>query len=236
MIPNTAMLLAAGRGTRMLPITEHTPKPLVSVGGKPLIDWSLDQLADAGVDHAVVNVHHLAPQLIAHLKERKTPRISISDESARLLDTGGGIVKALPLLGSNPFYVFGCDTITLNGKESALMRLTKAWTEEEMDVLMLVHPLDDAQGYHGAGDFFLSADGSLARRGESPHAPYVYTGIQIVHPRIFASEIEKPFSMNKLWDEVIGAQRLKAIVHDGHWFHVGTPDAVESTNLALKNR
>ncbi len=234
--PTTAMLLAAGLGTRMRPLTERTPKPLIEVGGKPLIDWTLDQLAAAGVGQAVVNVHHLAPQLIAHLEKRQAPTISISNESERLLDTGGGIVKALPLLGSDPFYVFGCDTITLDGTEPTLNRLNQAWAEDEMDVLMLVHPVDDTHGYQGAGDFFMDADGSLTRRGKAVRAPYVYTGIQIVHPRLFEGRKTEPFSMNLLWDEAIRDHRLKAIVHTGSWFHVGTPEAIETTNAALTRR
>jgi N-acetyl-alpha-D-muramate 1-phosphate uridylyltransferase len=235
-MPKTAMLLAAGLGTRMRPLTERTPKPLIKVGGKALIDWSLDQLAAADIQTAVVNVHHLAPRLITHLKSRAKPAVVISDETDRLLDTGGGITKALPLLGPEPFFVFGCDTVTLDGKNPALRRLADEWSGDELDVLMLVHPLETACGFDGPGDFFLNSVGHLSRRGDAAHAPYVYTGIQIVHPRAFKNEMANPFSMNKIWDRAIAARRMKAIVHDGAWFHVGTPDAVDNTDAALRAR
>lgn len=235
-LPKTAMLLAAGLGTRMLPLTEHTPKPLIAVGGKALIDWSLDQLAVANVQSAVVNVHHLAPQLIAHLKTRAKPAVAISDETDRLLDTGGGITKALPLLGPEPFFVFGCDTVTLDGTQPALRRLANAWNADELDALMLLHPLETAHGFDGPGDFFLDNDGYLSRRGDAAKAPYVYTGIQIIHPRAFENEKAGSFSMNKIWDSAIAARRMKAIVHDDAWFHVGAPDSVEKTDAALRAR
>lgn len=235
-MPKVAMLLAAGLGTRMRPLTEHTPKPLIKVGGKTLIDWSLDQLARAGVPRAVVNVHHLAPQLTTHLKSRTKPAIAISDETGHLLDTGGGIAKALPLLGAEPFFVFGCDTVTLDGEQPALNRLAEKWPPDALDVLMLVHPLETAHGFDGAGDFFMDGAGHLARRGGTARAPYVYTGIQIIHPRVFENEKAEPFSMNKVWDSAIAAHRMKAIVHGGEWFHVGTPEAVGITDAALRTR
>ena len=233
-LPQTAMFLAAGLGTRMKPLTEHTPKPLIKVGGKALIDWPLDQLAAAGVPRAVVNVHHLAPQMTAHLKTRHSPTVTISDETAQLLDTGGGLVKALPLLGGEPVFVFGCDTVTLGGATPALTRLADQWNSDELDVLMLVHPMETAHGFDSAGDFFVDAEGHLTRRGAAARAPYAYTGIQIIHPRILAGEKAVPFSMNKLWDKAIAARRLKGVVHDGAWFHVGTPDAVEKTDALLR--
>ncbi len=235
-MPATAMLLAAGLGTRMKPLTDRTPKPLIEVGGKALIDWQLDQLGMAGVLHTVVNVHHLAPQITEHLKLRQKPTISISDETKCLLDTGGGIVKALPVIGGDPFFVFSCDTITLDGETPALNRLANAWNPDELDVLMLLHPMETAHGFDGAVDFFRGNDGFLTRRGTPARAPYAYTGIQIMHPRVMTGEKAKPFPMNKVWDRAIATHRLKAVVHDGMWFHVGTPDAVEKTNAALLAR
>ncbi len=235
-MPQAAMFLAAGLGTRMRPLTEHTPKPLIKVGGKALIDWPLDQLAAAGVPRAVVNVHYLAPQMIIHLETRRNPAIAISDETEQLLDTGGGLVKALPLLGGEPIFVFGCDTVTLDGATPALTRLADHWNSDEQDVLMLVHPMETAHGFDGAGDFFMDSDGRLTRRGKAARAPYAYTGIQIIHPRILAGEKAVPFSMNKLWDRALAAHRLKGVVHDGAWFHVGTPGAVVTTDALLRAR
>lgn len=235
-LPQTAMFLAAGLGTRMKPLTELTPKPLIKVGGKALIDWPMDQLAAAGVPRAVVNAHHHAPQMIAHMKGRQNPVVTISDETAQLLDTGGGLVKALPLLGNAPFFVFGCDTVTLDGPTPALERLARKWNSDELDVLMLVHPMETAHGFDSAGDFFVDTEGHLTRRGIATRAPYAYTGIQIIHPRILAGEKAVPFSMNKLWDKAIAARRMKGVVHDGVWIHVGTPDAVEKTDALLRAR
>jgi MurNAc alpha-1-phosphate uridylyltransferase len=233
MMPQTAMLLAAGLGTRMRPLTDHTPKPLVSVGGKPLIDWTLDQLAAAKVPRAVVNVHHLAPLLITHLQSRKNPVIAISDETAQLLDTGGGIVKALPLLGKGAFFVFNCDGILLNGATPALERLAAAWKPDALDVLMLVHSRETARGFDGPGDFFVDEYGGMTRRGPAGRAPFVYAGAYIMHPRILEVAPATPFSMNKIWDRAIAAGRMKALVHDGRWFHVGTPEAVDETGKQL---
>jgi MurNAc alpha-1-phosphate uridylyltransferase len=230
---DTAMLLAAGLGTRMRPITDHTPKPLVKVGGKSLIDWTLDQLAAAHVQRAVVNVHHLAPLLIKHLQRRIAPAISISDETAALLDTGGGVVKALPLLGNDPFFVFNCDAIITDGKTPMIDQLTSAWDDKTLDVLMLVHPRATGHGFDGAGDFFVDAAGTMTRRGAAKEAPYIYAGAYILHPRALAGETPTPFSMNRIWDRAIAAGRMRAVVHDGAWYHVGTPEAVTDTDALL---
>lgn len=233
MMPQTAMLLAAGLGTRMRPITNQTPKPLVKVGGKSLIDWTLDQLAAAKVPRAVVNVHHLAPLLVAHMKGRTAPTVTISDETQTLLDTGGGVVKALPMLGTDPFFVFNCDAIIADGKTPMVDRLAAAWDREALDVLMLVHPRAAAHGFDGAGDFFVESDGTMRRRGTAAEAPYVYAGAYILHPRALAGETATPFSMNRVWDRALAAGRMKAIVHDGAWYHVGTPEAVGETDALL---
>jgi MurNAc alpha-1-phosphate uridylyltransferase len=230
------MLLAAGLGTRMRPITDHTPKPLVEVGGKALIDWTIDPLANAGVNRVVVNIHHLADKMRRHLEQRQTPPVIISDETAALLDTGGGIVKALPLLGDAPFFVCNCDGILIDapGKPGAFQKLIAAWNPAQLDVLMLVHPMQKAHGFDGAGDFFVSDTGNMIRRGKSARAPFVYAGAWIVHPRVFANEPPVAFSANKIWDRAIAANRMKAVVHDGDWYHVGTPDAVSETALLLE--
>ena len=233
MMPQTAMLLAAGLGTRMRPLTDLLPKPLIKVGGKCLIDWTLDQLATAGVARTVINVHHHAPLLIRHLESRAAPAVAISDETARLLDTGGGVARALPLLGDEPFFVFNCDAIILDGKAPMLKRLAAAWDPIALDVLMLVHPCATAHGFDGAGDFFVDDLGNMKRRGTASSAPFVYAGAYIVHPRVLQSAPKEPFSMNKIWDRAIQAARMKAIVHDGAWYHVGTPAAVGETEVLL---
>jgi MurNAc alpha-1-phosphate uridylyltransferase len=233
MMPATAMLLAAGLGTRMRPLTNERPKPLVKVGGKTLIDWTLDQLAAAGVPRAVVNVHHFAPMLAQHVSTRTKPQMLISDESERLLDTGGGIVKALPLLGDAPFFVFNCDAIIQDGSTPMLRRLADAWDPEALDVLMLVHPRSTAHGFDGTGDFFVDANGIMTRRGVLPEAPFVYAGVYIMHPRLLADEPVVPFSMNKIWDRAISQGRMRALEHDGTWYHVGTPHAVGETEALL---
>jgi len=230
MMPQTAMLLAAGLGTRMRPLTDTMPKPLVKVAGKSLIDYTLDQLAAAKVPRAVVNVHHFAPMLTAHVNKRAG--VVVSDETAQLLDTGGGIAKALPLLGPAPFFVFNCDAIIRDGRSPMLSRLAAAWSDD-LDVLMLVHPLRTAHGFDGPGDFFVDVDGRMTRRGTAASAPFVYAGAYILHPRLIAAEPVAPFSMNKLWDRAIAADRMRALVHDGAWYHVGTPQAVGETEALL---
>ena len=232
-MPTTAMVLAAGLGLRMRPLTLELPKPLVKVAGKTLLDWTLDMAAASGVAKAVINVHHLGDKIIAHTAKRQRPATLISDESEHLLDTGGGIVKALPLLGDAPFLVFNGDGILIDGETPMLRRLTGAWDPDQLDVLMLVHARESAQGFAGAGDFFVSGDGRLHRRGTASSAPFVYAGAYIMHPRILAGEKPAPFSMNRVWDKAIAAGRMAALVHDGAWFHVGTPEAVGHTELLL---
>jgi MurNAc alpha-1-phosphate uridylyltransferase len=230
------MLLAAGLGLRMRPLTLARPKPLVRVAGKALIDWTLDSTAAAGVTRAVVNVHHLAPMIVAHTAARTRPTVVISDETEQLLETGGGVVKALPLVGEAPFFVLNCDAIIADGPSPALKRLADAWDPESHDVLMLLQPRETAHGFDGAGDFFLRPDGGLIRRGTVAAAPFVYAGAYIMHPRILAGEPATPFSMNRVWDRVIANGRMQGLVHDGAWFHVGTPEAVGETETLLGYR
>ncbi len=234
--PTVAMLLAAGLGTRMRPITETIPKPLVEVAGKALIDWTLDSLSAAGVTQAVVNVHYLADQMRRHLAQRRTPGIIVSDETALLLDTGGGVVNALPLLGDAPFFACNCDAIIVDAPSHrpALRRLAELWDDAKHDVVMLVHPLETAHGFDGKGDFFVAADGTMSRRGGAAHAPFVCTGLYLIHPRVFAGERAEPFSMGRIWDRAIAAGRMVAVVHDGDWYHVGTPEAVPETTALLQ--
>jgi MurNAc alpha-1-phosphate uridylyltransferase len=224
-----AIVLAAGLGKRMRPLTDHEPKPMIRVGNKRLIDHVLDWLLAAGISQAVVNTHYLASVLESHLRARTAPHITISHEE-KLLETGGGIFKALPLLGKNPFFAVNSDTICLNGKAHALSRLRAAWNDADMDALLLLQPVEKAVGYDGAGDFFVAANGSVIRKGKQSQAPYVFTGIQILHPRLFADAPSGPFSLNILYDRAIQPDgtlpRVKALVHDGKWLHVGDPAAI----------
>jgi N-acetyl-alpha-D-muramate 1-phosphate uridylyltransferase len=231
--PRTAMVLAAGYGRRLGAIGERTPKPLIQVGSKALLDHVLEELALAGVTAAVVNVHHLAAQVCAHIARRDAravPAVTISDETGALLDTGGGVAKALPLLGAGAFVLAASDVVR---RGAGLERLVAAWDDDVMDVQMLLHPRETAIGFDGRGDFFLGPDARLSRRGGAAHAPYVYAGLLICHPRAYADVPAGPFSNNIVWDRAIAAGRLFGVVHDGGWFHVGTRDAVALVDRAL---
>jgi len=221
-IPPRAMVLAAGFGTRLRPLTDTVPKPMVRVAGKPMIDTVIDRLAAIGVQEIVVNTHHLAEVIETHLKERQKPRIVFSHED-QILETGGGIKKALPLLGSEPFYAVNGKIVWLNGKTDALVRLAEVWNDGDMDGLLLLQPTTSAIGYDGPGDFFIDQVGRVRRRREWEVAPFVYAGIQILHPRLFAGAPEGAFSLNLQYDRAIEADRLFGIRHDGEWFHVSTP-------------
>lgn len=223
----TAMVLAAGLGKRMRPLTDIVPKPLVRLKGKPLIDHVLDRLAAGGISEAVVNVHYKADQIEDHLAGRTRPRIVISDERDALLDTGGGVVRALPLLGGAPFLIHNSDSVWLEGIGSNIARLIQAFDAKRMDSLMLVALGASSLGYEGQGDFVMAPDGLLARRGESRQAPFVFTGVSIAHPRLFDSAPEGAFSLNILWDRAIREGRLYGLRLEGAWMHVGTPEAVD---------
>lgn len=226
MIPATAMVLAAGLGTRMRPLTDHLPKPLIKVAGNPLIDYTLDRFARAGVTRAVVNVHYRADQMEAHLTARRTPEIVISDERALLLETGGGLKKAAPHLGEAPVYCTNTDAILVDGPgEEPCAALGRAWRDETMDALLLLAPIGLASGYDGAGDFDLRADGALDwRAGDA--APFVYTGLQIIRPSLLDGTPDGPFSLRVLWDKARARGRMKGIVHQGPWMHVGDPQGL----------
>jgi len=230
-----AMVLAAGLGHRMRPLTLRTPKPLIEVAGKPIIEHGFEAMRAANVETAVVNVHYLPEQVEAWAQQQKPPpRILISDERAELLDTGGGVVKALPLLGDDPFYVLNSDSFWIEAGEPALSRLRKAWDGAIMDCLLLVCPLQRCVGFDGQGDFSINAEGVLVRKRTDDNHPVVYIGCYLVHPRIFAGARTGAFSMNILWNDAIAAGRLYGLVHDGLWLHVGTPEAIPLAEAALK--
>ncbi len=229
------MVLAAGLGTRMRPVTNTLPKPLIEVNGRALIDHALDRLQAAGVTDAVVNTHHLADQVEEHLKDRTSPAIKLSPEK-KLLETGGGIANALALLGDGPFFTVNADTFWLNGPLDALGRLADTWDDANMDGLLLLHSTVEAYGYTGLGDFRAAGDGLLERRPEAEVSPWLSTGIQILHPRLFEDAPQGAFSLNRLYDQAIEAERLYAVVHDGEWFHVGTPEGLQEAETYMHLR
>lgn len=221
-----AMILAAGLGTRLRPITDVTPKPLVKVAGQALIDYCFDLLRRVGIRSVVVNKHHLAEQISDYVGAVSNLEIAVSDETAALLETGGGVKKALPLLGRTPFFVLNSDVIVLDSGTSSLLKMHDFWDSEKMDALLLLHPVETAVGYAGSGDFHLGADGRLARRTKGEGAPYLFTGVQILNPALFDETPDEAFSLNLLYDKALANGRLYGLVHHGHWLHVGTPEAV----------
>jgi MurNAc alpha-1-phosphate uridylyltransferase len=230
---DTAMVLAAGLGTRMREQTQARPKPLVEVGGKTLIDRVLDRLAEAGVTRVVVNVHHFADLLLAHLSKRGRPRIEISDERAELLNTGGGVVRALPLLGGKPFLLVNSDSIWIEGATPNLVRLAAAY-RTEMDAMLLLAPVAGAIGYAGAGDFSMNSEGLLARRAEREVAPFVYAGAAVLHPRLFEHAPQGAFSLTRSFAAAESNGRLHGLRLDGTWMHVGTPEAIREAEDAIR--
>ena len=225
---DTAMVMAAGLGKRMRPLTASQPKPLVRVAGKALIDYSLDHLAEAGVARAVVNVHYLADALEAHLAKRKAPAIVVSDERDLLLETGGGMVKAQPLL-PDPFFCLNSDNIWLDGPRNAFEELSRRWNPAEMDALLLVVSHAQARNYAGKGDFHLDPLCRISRRRSGRIAPFIYTGIQIVSHRLLREAPQGPFGTMKLWERAIAEGRLYGMSHTGLWFEVGEPGAIAPT-------
>jgi MurNAc alpha-1-phosphate uridylyltransferase len=229
----TAMVLAAGLGTRMRPLTDALPKALVPLAGRPLIDHALDRLAEAGVTRAVVNVHHHADKLETHLSTRKRPAISISNERAVLLDTGGGVLKALPLLGDGPFIVHNSDSVWVEGMGSNLARLIEAFDAGRMDGLLLLAPVISSLGYSGHGDFSLSPEGRVARRTERGIVPFVFAGVSVATSALFDGAPAGAFSLNLPWNRAIEHGRLYGIRAEGIWMHVGTPEAVANAERCL---
>lgn len=233
-VPRTAMVLAAGLGTRLRPITDHTPKPLIAVAGRTLLDRCLDRLVAAGVQHAVVNVHWLGSRIREHLRGRHDIEIIISDETDLLLETGGGIARALPLLGEAPFFAVNADLIWQDeGTETALQRLAATFDATKMDGLLLLQPRERADGHGGPGDFFLDVDTRLVRRGAHATAPYVYTGVQVLQPTLFRDMPAGAFSLNILYDRAIATGRLYGLVHRGAWMDVGTHDGLKQAETVL---
>lgn len=235
--PRSAMVLAAGYGTRMRPLTDDKPKPMVPVAGRPLIDHVLDRLADAGVTQAVVNVHYLADVLEQHLKARQTrgakPAITISDERNVVLGTGGGVVKALPLLGDAPFLHLNSDTIWIDGTRPNLDRLIEAFDPDTMDALLLLAPVSTSIGYDGRGDYTMGADGRLAYRQEGKVVPFVFAGAAMLSPALFRNAPQGEFALTVLFDRAIETGRLFGLRLEGMWMHVGTPEAIKAAEAAI---
>jgi len=232
-IPRRAMVLAAGLGTRMHPLTDATPKPLIAVGGKALIDHVLDRLAEVNVEIAVVNVHHLADKVEQHLAGRRGPRIVISDERDELLDTGGGVVKALPSLGAAPFFHLNSDAIWIDGVKPNLIRLAEVFDPARMDALLLLAATSTSIGYGGRGDFAMAPDGRITRRREGEVVPFVYAGVAILSSVLFSTAPPGAFSLNLLFDRTIEAGRLYGLRLEGVWMHVGTLEAIAAAEAAI---
>lgn len=231
---DVAMVLAAGIGKRMRPLTATRPKPLVRVNGRALIDHSLDKLVEAGVSRAVINVHYLPGQIEAHLAQRSAPVTVISDEREALLETGGGMVKALPLIDADPFFCLNSDNVWLDGPQNVFAALSDAWNPAEMDALLLLVNHARAFNYTGRGDFHLDPMGRITRRKPGRVAPFIYTGIQIVSQRLLREAPEGAFSTGVLWDRAIAEGRLYGISHYGQWFEVGAPEMIAPTEAALQ--
>ncbi len=227
--PQRAMVLAAGLGLRMRPLTEKLPKPLIAVAGKAMLDRVLDHLAQSGVGECVVNTYHEGEMIAKHLADRQSPEVRLAPET-ELLETGGSVMRALDALGPGPFFVVNGDVVWRDGEEPALRRLARAWDDEAMDALLLLQGTADATGYDGAGDFFIDPEGerlgTLHRRQEGARAPFVFTGIQLLHPRLFDAAPDGRFSLNLLYDAAQARERLFGLVHDGEWSHIGTPEGL----------
>lgn len=230
---DVAMVLSAGMGKRMRPLTATRPKPLVRVAGRTLIDHCLDKLVEAGVARAVVNVHYLADALEAHLATRAQPAIAISDEREELLETGGGMVRALPLIGTDPFFCLNSDNIWLDGPDNVFAALSKAWDPERMDALLMLVPHPRAFNYRGKGDFHMDAAGRISRRRTGRIAPFIFSGIQIVSHRLLRDPPAGAFSTGVLWNRAIDERRLYGISFNGRWYEVGAPEMIAPTEVAL---
>lgn len=232
---DVAMVLSAGLGKRMRPLTASRPKPLVQVAGKPLIDHALDKLQEAGVARAVVNVHYLADAMEAYLAQRATPAIAISDERSALLETGGGMARALPLIGSDPFFCLNSDNIWLDGPRNVFTHLSDHWDAEKMDALLLLVPHARAFNYRGKGDFHMDALGRISRRRTGRIAPFIFSGIQIVSHRLLRDAPEGAFGTMILWERAIAEGRLYGLSHLGLWYEVGEPQMIAPTEAALQS-
>jgi N-acetyl-alpha-D-muramate 1-phosphate uridylyltransferase len=231
--PTKAMVLAAGLGVRMRPLTDRMPKPLVRVAGRALLDHGLDKLGDAGVSEAVVNVHYLPDQIIDHVAARARPRVIISDERHEVLGTGGGVVKALPSLGRTPFFLVNADTMWIDGVRPNLVRLSEVFDPAHMDILLLMAPTTSSIGYGGRGDYAMLPDGALRKRREHQVVPFVYAGAAVMSPSLFADAPTGDFSLTKMFVRANEQERLFGLRLDGVWMHVGTPDAVHAAEEAF---
>ena len=231
--PTKAMVLAAGLGVRMRPLTDRMPKPLVQVAGRALLDHVLDKLADAGVAEAVVNVHYLPDQIIDHVTSRTRPRVIISDERDQVLGNGGGVVKALPMLGDAPFFHVNADTLWIDGVRPNLARLAETFDPARMDVLLLMAPTTSSIGYGGRGDYAMLPDGALRKRREQQVVPFVYAGAAIISPSLFADAPRGEFPLTRMFDAANERERLFGLRLDGVWMHVGTPEAVQAAEEAF---
>lgn len=227
------MVLAAGQGKRMQPLGDARPKPLLQVAGRSLLDYALDRLVEAGVKRAVVNLHHKGDMIRAHLQDRRDLEISFSDETALLLDTGGGVAAALPILGADPFYVVNADALWFDGMKNTLHRLARRFVAGRMDAILLVSPTVGAIGYRGMGDFVMWPDGALSRREETQVSPFVFTGVQIVTPGLFRDCPSGAFSINLLYDRAEEAGRLFGLRHEGDWMCINTPEGLAAAEFAL---
>ena len=230
------MVLAAGLGTRLRPITDMVPKPLVKVASRSLLDHAIDRLIASGVKTVVINTHYLSAQIERHIADRNDILTIISSEKASLLETGGGVKKALGNFSGEPFYVLNADVFWLNGPTLTLNRMAEHWDDSKMDVLLLLHSTVEAYGYNGVGDFYIDSIGKISRRVENSVTPYLFTGIQIIHPRAFEGAPSGAFSLNVIYDKVIEADRLFGIVHDGEWFHIGTPKGLAEADSYMAQR
>ena len=232
-VPHTAMVLSAGLGTRMRPLTDNCPKPLIEVRGKTLLDRALDPLVEAGVQRAIVNIHYLADQVEAHVKRRTDIEVIISDERGDVLETGGALAKARPLLGDDPILVANTDAFWEPASPEPVKALAAAFDPDAMDALLLVADTGRTLGYGGVGDFFLHPDGAMTRRGEAPDAPFVYCGLRLIRPQLYDREPVERFSALKVWDRLIPDRRLHGVVLDRFWLHVGDPQALKDAEMWL---
>jgi MurNAc alpha-1-phosphate uridylyltransferase len=230
-----AMVMAAGKGTRMRPLTDSLPKPLVPFLGRPLIDHVLDRLAEAGIEEVIVNTHHFAALLEAHIAGRIRPRIVVSPEYEALLDTGGGVKKALKLLGDEPVITFNSDSVWIEGWGSNLTRLIDSFDPDRMDALLMIADAARTIGFVGRGDFHMDPAGRLTRRGPGETVPFMFAGVQVIKPSLFADGPEGPFSTNLIWDRLIAKDRLYGLRMSGVWMHVGTPDDLASAEAYIRD-
>lgn len=234
--PTKAMILAAGLGTRMRPITDTIPKPMVQFMGKPMIDYGIKALQSYGISDFVINLHHLGDVIKQHFADSPL-KIAFSEESD-ILETGGGVKNALPLLGEKPFFVINGDIIwqDLDGTIPALEKLAYSFNESKMDVLLLLQPVDNAFGYSGTGDFFINGDRTLSRKGDAPSSPYMFAGVQIIAPHVFEGIMDKAFSLNVIYDKAIKNGRLYGEINEGDWYHIGTPEAIANAESLYTER